>query len=145
LGNDFCVKEFGAPLVAHDAGLPVYKEAPDHSATFRFQISDFPIPDIFIQEGDELHFGYQIWKVLYTPGHVDGSVCFYDEKNKFVIVGDVLFAGSIGRTDLPTGNFHQLIQNIKSKLLTLGDDIFVIPGHAETTTIKTEKDQNPYL
>jgi glyoxylase-like metal-dependent hydrolase (beta-lactamase superfamily II) len=69
----------------------------------------------------------------------------YDEKNKLVIVGDVLFAGSIGRTGLPTGNFHQLIQSIKEKLLTLEDDILVIPGHAETTTIGNEKINNPYL
>jgi glyoxylase-like metal-dependent hydrolase (beta-lactamase superfamily II) len=145
LGNDFCVKEFHAPLVAHEAGLPIYRNAPEHGASFGFAISDYPIPDIFINDGDELRFGNQVWKAIYTPGHADGSICFYDEKNKFVIVGDVLFAGSIGRTDLPTGNYHQLIQNIKDKLLTLGDDILVIPGHAENTTISNEKNQNPYL
>jgi glyoxylase-like metal-dependent hydrolase (beta-lactamase superfamily II) len=145
LGNDFCVKTFKAPLVAHEAGLAVYGEASNHSAAFKFKISEFPMPDIFVNNNDELRFGNQIWKVIYTPGHVDGSICLFDEKNRFVIVGDVLFAGSIGRTDLPTGNFHLLLQNIKNKLITLGDDVLVIPGHAETTTIANEKNTNPYL
>jgi glyoxylase-like metal-dependent hydrolase (beta-lactamase superfamily II) len=145
LGNAFCVKQFNAPLVAHHAGIPVYEYAPEHARSFGFAISDFPKYDKLLNEGDELTFGNQIWKTIYTPGHCDGSICFYDKNNDFVIVGDVLFAGSIGRTDLPTGNFNQLIQNIKEKLLTLGDEIMVIPGHAETTTISHEKTHNPYL
>jgi len=145
LGNAFCVSEFKAPLVAHKAGLPIYKEAPIHALTFRFPNVEYPTPDIFINDGDTITFGNQLWKAIYTPGHADGSVCFYDEKNKFVIAGDVLFAGSIGRTDLPTGNFQQLLQNIIEKLLTLGDEVVVIPGHAETTTIGNEKMNNPYL
>jgi glyoxylase-like metal-dependent hydrolase (beta-lactamase superfamily II) len=145
VGNEFCVKTFGTPLVAHEAGLPIYQEAPEHGASFGFSICDYPYPDIFVNEGELLAFGNQNWKIIYTPGHVDGSICFYDEKNKLVIAGDVLFAGSIGRTDLPTGNFHTLIQNIKEKLLPLGDDVLVIPGHAETTTIGNEKMNNPYL
>ncbi|MCL2434941.1 MAG: MBL fold metallo-hydrolase [Lentimicrobiaceae bacterium] len=145
LGNDFCVKEFNAPLVMHEAGLPIYKNAASHAISFGFPVFHYPKPDLFLSDGEALHFGNQIWKVLYTPGHVDGSICLYDEKNKLVIVGDVLFAGSIGRTDLPTGNFHQLIQSIKEKLLTLEDETLVIPGHAETTTMGKEKMYNPYL
>ena len=145
LGNAFCVSEFNAPLVAHQAGLPIYKEAPTHAATFGFPNFEYPMPNIFINDDDTLTFGNQVWKALYTPGHADGSVCLYDNKNNFVIAGDVLFAGSIGRTDLPTGNFQQLLQNIKEKLLSLGDDVIVIPGHAETTTIGNEKMNNPYL
>jgi len=145
LGNDFCVKEFQAPLAAHKEGLPIYKEAPEHALNFRFPNYNYPNPDIFVNDGDIFTFGNQTWKAIYTPGHADGSVCFYDEKNRFLIAGDVLFAGSIGRTDLPTGNFKQLIQNIKDKLLPLGDDVLVIPGHAETTTIGNEKMNNPYL
>jgi len=145
LGNNFCVSTFQAQLVAHKDGLPIYKQAPAHGASFGFQILDFPIPTRFVNDGDKLWFGNQVWKILYTPGHADGSICFYDEYNKFVIVGDVLFAGSIGRTDLPTGNFQQLIKNINEKLLTLDDEVLVIPGHAETTTIGNEKKTNPYL
>ena len=145
LGNAFCVSEFNAPLAAHQAGLPIYKEAPMHGATFGFPNFEYPLPNIFINDGDTLVFGNQVWKTIYTPGHADGSVCLYDKKNNFVIAGDVLFAGSIGRTDLPTGNFQQLLHNIKEKLLPLGDDVIVIPGHAETTTIGNEKMNNPYL
>jgi len=145
LGNAFCVTEFQAPLVAHEAGIPIYREAPVHGASFGFPDYNYPTPDIFIKDGDEIRFGNQIWKILYTPGHVDGSICLYDEKNRFVIVGDVMFAGDIGRTDLPTGNFQLLIQSIKEKLLTLDEEILVIPGHAETTTIGKEKNNNPYF
>jgi len=145
LGNEFCVQQFNAPLVAHEAGLPVYNNANRDGAQFRFPICEYPMYDIMIDDGDNLTFGNQTWKVLYTPGHCAGSVCWFDEKNQLVIAGDVLFAGSIGRTDLPTGNFQQLITNIKEKLLTLGDETLVIPGHAETTTIGNEKMNNPYL
>ena len=131
-GNAFCVKKFKAPLVAHEAGLPLY----DHAATKY---------DIRISDGEKLTFGNQTWEAIYSPGHADGSICLYDEKNKLVIVGDVLFAGSIGRTDFPTGNSKKLIQNIKEKLLPLGDDVLVIPGHEETTTIGHEKMNNPFL
>ena len=144
-GNAYCVKEFNAPLAAHEAGMGIYKMAPQHAPLYGFQNTIFPNPDVSVNDEEELRFGNQIWKILYTPGHADGSICLYDERNKLVIVGDVLFAGSIGRTDLPTGNFSLLIQNIKNKLLTLGDDVLVIPGHAETTTIGNEKLNNPYL
>jgi glyoxylase-like metal-dependent hydrolase (beta-lactamase superfamily II) len=145
VGNDFCVANFKAPLVAHEAGLPIYANAQEYGISFGFPRYDYPKYEIFISDDEMLTFGNQTWRVIYTPGHVDGSICLYDEKNKLLIVGDVLFAGSIGRTDLPTGNFHLLIQNIKNKLLPLGDDVLVIPGHAETTTIGNEKMNNPYL
>ena len=140
VGNAFCVKNFNVPLVAHEAGLPLYNRA----AT-GVDVSSCPTYDIKISDGDDLTFGNQTWKVLYTPGHANGSVCLYDEKNKVVIVGDVLFAGSIGRTDFPTGNSEQLMQSINEKLLPLGDDVIVIPGHGETTTIGNEKKNNPFL
>jgi len=145
VGNEFCVMNFNAPLVAHKAGLPIYKNAPEFGITFGFPEYNYPQPDIFIEEGSFLTFGNQNWKTIYTPGHADGSVCLFDEKNKFVIVGDLIFAGSIGRTDLPTGNFHLLIQSITEKIVPLGDDVTIIPGHAETTTIGNEKTNNPYL
>ncbi|MCL2246157.1 MAG: MBL fold metallo-hydrolase [Lentimicrobiaceae bacterium] len=144
-GNAFCVKTFKAPLVMHEAGLPLYKNADKDGMMFGFPHYDYPQPDILIREDDRLTFGNQVWKTLYTPGHADGSICLFDEKNKVVVVGDLLFAGSIGRSDLPTGNFRQLIQSITDKLLLLDDDTLVIPGHAETTTIGEERTNNPYL
>jgi len=145
VGNEFCVKKFNALLVAHEAGLPLYKNAPKYGTSLGFPNYEYPMPDIFVNDDENLTFGNQTWKTIYTPGHADGSICLFDKKNNILMVGDVLFAGSIGRTDLPTGNFHQLIQNIKEKLLILGDEVIVIPGHAETTTIGNEKMDNPYL
>jgi glyoxylase-like metal-dependent hydrolase (beta-lactamase superfamily II) len=145
IGNSFCVANFKAPLVAHEAGLVIYENATTDARFFGFPVFDYPKYDILIHDHQMLTFGDQIWKTIYTPGHANGSVCLYDKKNKFLIAGDVLFARSIGRTDLPTGNFHLLMQNIKEKLLPLGDEVMVIPGHAETTTIGNEKMYNPYL
>lgn len=144
-GNAFCVNKLGAKLCAHKAGMPIYLQAPQFGQGFNFPNVDYPKPDIFIAENDEINFGNQCWKVLYTPGHADGSVCFYDEKHNFVIVGDVIFEGCIGRTDLPTGDFNLLIKNINEKILTLGDDTIIYPGHADSTTVKKEKMNNPYL
>ncbi len=103
-----------------------------------------PEPDIKIKEGDVIEFGRFSMKVIETPGHTPGSVCFYDEKNQFVITGDTLFRGSIGRTDLPGGNTLQMEQSLK-KLMELPDDTDVIPGHGDTTKIGIEKKSNPYI
>ena len=144
-GNSFCKTIFDAPLVAHHAGMEIYKMATNHAKLYGFQSTNFPDPDLFVNDNDEICFGSHIWQVIYTPGHADGSICLYDKNNKFVIVGDLLFSGSIGRTDLPTGNFKLLLQSIKGKILPLGDEVLVIPGHAETTTIVNERDNNPYF
>ena len=138
VGNAFCIKKFKAPLAAHEAGLSLYNNPEYNDATDAKY-------DVLLGDGDNLTFGNQYWKVLYTPGHADGSICLYDEKNKLVIVGDVLFAGSIGRSDFLTGNSLQLMESINEKLLSLGDDVIVIPGHGETTTIGNEKTNNPFL
>ncbi|MBO9571137.1 MAG: MBL fold metallo-hydrolase, partial [Chitinophagaceae bacterium] len=84
-------------------------------------------------------------KVLLTPGHSPGSICFYSEKDRFVISGDVLFRQSIGRTDLPMGDYETLITSIREKLFTLPDDVTVYPGHGPETTIGYEKLNNPFL
>ena len=81
----------------------------------------------------------------YTPGHANGSICLFSEDQKFVIVGDVLFNGSIGRTDLPTGNFDLLKQSIHEKLFVLDEDVKVIPGHGPDTSIGFEKNNNPFV
>lgn len=106
--------------------------------------TECPEPDDFIKEGDIISFGRFNLKVVETPGHTPGSVCFYDEKNSFVITGDTLFKGSIGRTDLPGGDMRQMENSLK-KLIKLPDDTDVIPGHSDVTTIGQEKKNNPYI
>lgn len=144
-GNDFSRKAFNVPLLLHENGLVIYNHADEYCSTMPFQRPDFPAPDQFVREGDILTFGNQSLKVLYTPGHCDGSICLYDEKNKLLFTGDVLFEESIGRTDLPSGNYETILNSINTQLFTLPDDTVVYPGHGSATTIGHEKRENPYL
>ena len=147
LGNGFCVSTFKVPLLMHEAGMGIYTRSVAYGAAFGLDCepSDFPTPDRFIREGDRIRFGHQELQVLYTPGHADGSVCLYVPASGCVIVGDVLFADSIGRSDLPTGNHAALIESITTKLMVLPDTTVVYPGHGPNTTIGSEKRDNPFL
>lgn len=102
-------------------------------------------PFHFLQEGQTVELGKDACKVLYVPGHSPGHICFYSQLQHFVIAGDTLFAGSIGRTDLPGGNHATLIERIKSELLSLPDETIIYPGHGPATTVGEEKRNNPYL
>lgn len=103
------------------------------------------IPNKWLNDGDKIEFGEESLQVLLVPGHTPGHIAFYNKKDKIVQCGDVLFRGSIGRTDFPGGSFETLIDSVKTKLFSLGDDVFVIPGHGETTTIAEEKQFNPFF
>lgn len=102
-------------------------------------------PDKLVEDGQTLNFNGIALKVIHTPGHTTGGICFYDEKNANLFTGDTLFRESIGRTDLPMGNHEELISCIKNKLFTLPDDVTVYPGHGKTSTIKHEKEFNPFI
>jgi hydroxyacylglutathione hydrolase len=102
-------------------------------------------PDRWLEEGDQVHIGELTFDVLHCPGHSPGSIVYFNRVQRLAIVGDVLFAGSIGRTDLPGGDYQQLIESIKDKLLPLGDDVAIISGHGPTSTIGHERATNPFL
>jgi glyoxylase-like metal-dependent hydrolase (beta-lactamase superfamily II) len=102
-----------------------------------------PFPDHLISDADVIDFGSLKFTVLATPGHTPGGVCYLDGKHLFC--GDTLFSGSIGRTDLPGGNFQQLIDSINRSILTLPEDIICYPGHGPETTVGEEKNSNPFL
>jgi len=102
-------------------------------------------PDQWLDEGDNVDVGGHLFKVLFCPGHAPGHVVFYNEEARFAHVGDVLFQGSIGRTDLPGGDHEQLIASIKEKLLPLGDEVSFICGHGPGSTIGSERQTNPFL
>ena len=102
-------------------------------------------PDKWFEEGDKVQIGEEILEVLFCPGHTPGHIIFFSKKSKLAIVGDVLFNGSIGRTDLPGGNFEQLIDSVKNKLWPLGDDIHFIPGHGPESSFKAERLSNPFV
>lgn len=144
-GNKFVSEKYNIPLTIHKEGMQFIQSAKTYGAAFNFDIGDTIDPSSYINDGDIIKFGQSELKVIYSPGHANGSVCFYCEKDKFVIVGDVLFYGSIGRTDLPTGNYDLLLSSIKNKLFTLPDDTIVFTGHGGRTTIGHEKTTNPFL
>jgi hydroxyacylglutathione hydrolase len=102
-------------------------------------------PDRWLEDGDQVHVGELTFEVLHCPGHSPGSVALFNAEQSLAIVGDALFAGSIGRTDLPGGNHRQLLDSIRNKLLPLGDDVAIISGHGPTSTIGQEKATNPFL
>lgn len=145
LGNNFVVTHFGIPSITHRDSLPFILNSPVYGKTFGFDAPNPILPEKFIEDGDVILFGNQQLTALHTPGHAAGSICYYHQAEGFVIAGDVLFSGSIGRTDLPTGNFELLIGSIKDKLLTLPESVIVYPGHGPTTSIGLEKQTNPFL
>ena len=102
-------------------------------------------PNRWFEEGDEIKIGKEILEVYFCPGHTPGHIIFFSRSSKLAIVGDVLFNGSIGRTDLPGGDFDQLISSVKNKLWPLGDDIEFIPGHGPSSNFKIERMSNPFV
>jgi len=102
-------------------------------------------PDLWLNEGDVVEIGHEELDVYLCPGHTPGHLIFYSKDSKLAIVGDVLFNGSIGRTDLPGGNFEDLIESVKNKLWPLGDDIKFIPGHGPMSNFHKERLTNPFV
>lgn len=103
------------------------------------------VPDVYLEEGEEVTIAGMTAKVIETPGHTVGSCCYYFEKDKMLISGDTLFENCVGRTDFATGSFSVLVRSIKDKLFVLPDDVKVYPGHGEETTIGHEKKYNPFV
>jgi hydroxyacylglutathione hydrolase len=144
LGNDHVKEKYKVPFLIHEIELPVLKAVKTYSSNYGFVNYHEVLPDQFLKEGDTVKFGNTQLLVLFLPGHAPGHIGFYCEKEKAIIDGDVLFQHSIGRTDLPGGNFETLINSIHQKLFTLPDDVVVYPGHGDPTTIGEEKISNPF-
>lgn len=137
--------KYGIPFSIHEKELPVLVRGADTAAMFGIPFTNVPKADSYIVEGKPLQLGDDTLNVSFTPGHSPGSVSFYYPKVGWVIAGDVLFNGSIGRTDLPGGDFDTLITSIRTHLFTLPDDTTVLSGHGPATTIGDEKRDNPFL
>ena len=145
-GNHFAIERFHVPVLAH-------KDDESLGARIDLQAAEFGMSEkidnvtisTYMHEGDTIEIGEGRLEVLHVPGHSQGSVALYDREGGYVIVGDALFAGSIGRTDLPGGSYTQLIDSIKSKLMSLPDSTVVYPGHGPATTIGIERQSNPFL
>ena len=134
----------GGVIHIHKEEMTSYHAAPLQAQMFGLPSIKLPEPDNFIEDGDQLSFGLLTAKVIFTPGHTAGGVCFYFEEHNTVFVGDTLFAGSVGRTDLPGGDFKTLLSSI-SRLMELPDETKVYCGHGPSTTIGVERGSNPFV
>lgn len=135
----------GAPILMNEADLPLLKIMREQAAWLGVPEPETAAPDASLADG--MHVGLERYPAtaLHTPGHTEGSVCLHFAPMKTVFAGDTLFAGSIGRTDLPGGNSRQIIRSIESRLLTLPDETRIVPGHGPETTIGAEREDNPFL
>lgn len=145
MGVEFVRKEYGIPFVAHPDDAFWVEKAVDQGRMFGFEMNPVHAIDTFLSETEEVKFGNTILKVLHVPGHSPGHVCLYNAEAGVLVAGDVLFYGSIGRTDLPGGDYQTLISNIKNKLFPLPDETVVYSGHGPETKIGFEKRTNPFL
>ncbi len=144
-GNKFIADQFQLALGIHEKEIPVLQAAPIGARMFGAKIPEVCEPGYFIKEGEVLALGDIQFNVLFTPGHSPGSICFFNKTEQYAIVGDVLFDGSIGRTDLPGGDYDTLIRSIQTQLLVLDDDVTIYNGHGPSTTIGKERISNPFL
>jgi glyoxylase-like metal-dependent hydrolase (beta-lactamase superfamily II) len=144
LGNYHVKEKYKVSFLMHEIDLPVLRSVKVYASNYGFPTYTECLPDSYLREGDEVEFGKIKAKVLFLPGHSPGHIGFYFESERKIFSGDVLFQSSIGRTDLPGGNFDTLIDSIHKKLFTLPDDVTVYSGHGPTTTIGEEKVSNPF-
>ena len=145
LGNDWVKDTYGVRLLLHRLDEPVLKAVPTYAALYGFPNYREASIDGYLEAGETVRFGETALAVLFVPGHSPGHVAFYNEAQKLVIGGDVLFYRSIGRTDLPGGDHDTLIRSIRTVLLPLADEVIVYPGHGDSTTIGEERRFNPFL
>lgn len=145
LGNAFVAKTYSLKLESHKGEKVVLDNMIMMANMYGIPYERSPDIEIFLDEEQELTFGNTSLKILYTPGHSPASISFFHEATRQLIAGDVLFQRSIGRTDLPGGDFDTLINSIKTKYYPLGDDVVVYPGHGPSTTIGEERRMNPFL
>ena len=142
-------RALGAPVYLHRDDLFLYEAAAQQGAMFGVRVEPLPPIDVFYTAGQVISFGEHEARPHHTPGHCPGGVCLQvgrrESMGKNLFVGDTLFAGSIGRTDLPGGDYATLIASIRNVLLPLGDDAIVHPGHGPDTTIGQERRSNPFL
>lgn len=145
LGIAHLEDKYGLSATIHPKGAELLRASVGYGSVFGFDVERVIKAGGFVSDGDVVRLGHNKLNVVYTPGHAEGSVCYVCHKDEFVVTGDVLFLASIGRTDLPSGNYEVLMNSIKEKLFTLDDHYKVYPGHGDPTTIGHERMTNPYI
>ncbi|MES2731038.1 MAG: MBL fold metallo-hydrolase, partial [Bacteroidota bacterium] len=144
LGNAYVKEKYGVKLFIHAKDEATLLATVIYAPSYGFHKYESATPDGFIAEGDVIQFGNSTLEILFVPGHAPGHIAFINRAQQFCIGGDVLFRRSVGRTDLPGGNFDTLLDSIHHKLFPLGNDFVVYPGHGPSTTIGEEKRSNPF-
>jgi hydroxyacylglutathione hydrolase len=145
LGNAFVASKYNLPLEAHAGEIPVLDRGQMTATMYGIPYVQSPSIASFLDESQVIKFGSYELSILLCPGHSPASICFYEKQSNKLIAGDVLFNGSIGRTDLPGGDYDTLINSITEKLWPLPDETIVYPGHGIPTTIGEEKQHNPFF
>lgn len=145
LGNNFITGKYGIPIQMSSIEIALLKAAPEYGRMWGIEAEPSPDPELFVQDGIDIKFGETVLKTIFTPGHSPGSFSYYHVDTKNLFSGDVLFMQSIGRTDLPGGDYDTLIRSIKEKLFRLYDEVIVYSGHGPFTTIGSERRHNPFL
>lgn len=144
-GNKFIYDTYGILPEMHEGELTVLKYSAIAADRYGVSLEPSPIPEALIAEGDIIELGDASFETLYVPGHSPAHLAFYNKAEKYIIGGDVLFHMSIGRSDLPGGDHQTLLESIKTKFLTLPDDVVVYSGHGPKTSIGYERANNPFL
>ena len=144
-GTQFIVSHYQLKLAIHKEEIAMLERSKEMGKSFGFSIEEPAKAEIFLTEDDTIVFGNTVLKILHLPGHSKGSLAFYSEADKIVVTGDVLFRDSIGRSDLPGGDYDELISSINNKLMKLGDDFRALPGHGPATTLGFEIQNNAFL
>jgi len=145
-GCHFFEEQTGQTFQAHEACVPFIERSVEQARSFGVEVEPPTVPETFLAEGDTVSFGDGTLEVLHTPGHSPDSISFVHRSSNQALTGDVLFQGSIGRTQgLPQTSYSQLMDSILNTLLPLGDDMTIYPGHGPTTTIGEERRSNPFI
>jgi hydroxyacylglutathione hydrolase len=145
LGNKWVYDTYSLLPQFHKGELPLLTAVPSYAPMQGIPYEVSPVPTTFLPESGSIRFGNSELELIFAPGHSPAHLCFYSKPDDFLIGGDVLFYGSIGKTDLPGGNFNQLIRSIRENLFVLPDSCKVYPGHGPATSIGFEKQHNPFL
>ena len=145
LGNYHVKEKYKVPLKLHRLDEPQLRAIKSYATNYGIDNFEETTPDGYLDESDKIKWGESQLDILFLPGHAPGHLAFYSEKQKFIVAGDVLFQGSIGRTDLPGGDMDTLIDSIQQKLFVLPDNTTVHSGHGSATTIGKEKVSNPFV
>jgi hydroxyacylglutathione hydrolase len=144
-GNKYVADTYGLQLHIHEKEKTLLDFAPASGLMYNLPFDNYDGKIHYLEPGTTVAIGDDVLEILFTPGHSPGSISFYDRKGGFILSGDALFRGSIGRTDLPGGDFDTLIKSIRQELLVLPGDTLVYSGHGDPTTIEEEKANNPFL